>query len=120
MTVPKKHWIAVDLSFSGTTTGKIEAVAGVAGRVVLVVCGTNVKPTTGTLALAKGTTNILSATNVNLASLTNGTAAEQTISTVTKNITVAATDVFKATWTLTSAGSFVAGACKVYIEPDIF
>ncbi len=77
----------------------------------------------GVAALAKSSTNILSATNVNLGShttpdVTAATPKSLTLSTSTMDLKVATTDVLKATFTLTTAAITNAIGCLVAIEPD--
>ncbi len=118
----RTSWIALDLGYSGTTTGYREAAVPVNGTIMEAWAGSNVLPTAGTLAVAKGSTNILASTNINLASsggnLTAGVASSLALATANSARRVSAGDVLKATWTITTAGSFVGGSCIVFVEPD--
>jgi len=116
---PRTSWLVFDLNLQGATTATVETVIPFAGLIQEVWVGTAVIPTTGTLAIAKAGTNILSATNVNLAALAAGVGASQTLATANTTKRVAAGNVLKATWTISSAGSFVGGSCHVFIEPDL-
>lgn len=122
MPTPRATWIPVDLSMQGTSTINMEAVAGVAGRIMQITAGTAVKPTAGTLALSKVrgsvSTNICKDTSLDLATLTNGSAANLVLPDAVEDVRLLATDVLKAVWTITTAGSFVCGGCTVWIEPD--
>ena len=111
-----QNWIPVRLSMSGTATATVEGVCGVAGTVRLVVAGTVVKPTEGAVAVNKGSTSLLT-TDLLLHSLTNATAAEQTLAAGNKTLEVAATDVLQAVYTITTAGSYVGCGLTVWIEP---
>jgi hypothetical protein len=119
MPSPRNTWIPIDLSMQGASTINMEAAPGVAGVIRQVTAGTNVIPTAGTLALAKGTVNILKDTNQDLAALTAGTAKDLELASAVETLRIKATDVLKAVWTITTAGSYVAGACTIWIEPDL-
>lgn len=120
---PRSSWIPLSLGYSGTATGYVEAAVPVPGVIKEVWVGSNVLMTAGNVAVAKGSANILSAPSVNLAAsggdVTAGTAASQTLATASTTQRVAAGDILKATWTVTTAGSFVCGSCIVWVEPDL-
>jgi hypothetical protein len=81
----------------------------------------NTKLTTGggTLALAKGSVNILSATNVDLqADLANATSELVDLSANEQDLKVTAGDLLKATWTLTTNAVTNAALCEIAIEPS--
>ena len=117
----RSSWIPLDLGLQGATTAVKEVAVPVAGVVKEVWVGAQVLATTGTCAVAKGTINLLTATNVNLASdIAAGVAASQTLATAATTLRVAAGNIIVATWTINTAGSFTGGACLVWIEPDIW
>ena len=122
-------WIYVDLGITvqATDVGAVVRVAPapVAGTIKKVIVGMNTLLTTGggTLAVAKGSTNILSSTTYSLASaaspdLVAATPEEATLSASATALKVAALDQLKATWTLTTATIGYGGTCVVVIEPD--
>ena len=91
-----------------------------AGKIKEAWCGAAVLPTTATLALAKGSTNILTDATVDVAALTAGTAAKQTLAAGVASLRVAAGDMLTATWTFTVIGPGDGFAAQVWIEPDEF
>jgi hypothetical protein len=73
----------------------------------------------GVVAISKNAVNLLSATNVDLATgLTGGVAASQTLSTTAASLKVLTTDTLKATWTLTTVAVTDSMGCLVAIEPS--
>ena len=77
----------------------------------------------GTLAIAKGSANVLSSTTYNIAAggdLTAATPESATLTTAGSTLKVAAGDQFKATYVLTTAASGNAATVIVAIEPDIW
>lgn len=122
----RSAWEPFDLgcraaAYSNGDTVKVQVPVPFAGTIKEVWVGALTTVTTGggIVALAKGSTNILSASNVDLQSgLTAGTAALQTLAANGQTLKVAAGDILSALWTLTTVGSFDGGACRVYIEPD--
>lgn len=128
MPTPRSAWVYLDL---GTTIdvadkNKIEiAAAPVAGTIKEVWIGINTLLTTsgGTLAIAKGSANVLSSTTYNIAAggdLTAATPESATLTTAGSTLKVAAGDQFKATYVLTTAASGNAATVIVAIEPDIW
>jgi hypothetical protein len=100
-----------------------------AGVVKEVWVGLTVIPTTGNVAIAKSAAtnvNLLTATNVDMASATTTlvahVAASQTLGTGVQNMRVAAGDMLSAVWTLTNitTGGGVPNTfnCTVITEPD--
>lgn len=125
MPTPRSAWIPVDLGLgmdnADIANGDVVVVARPAchaGTIREVWVVADALPTAGTVAFAKGSTNILSDTNVNLASLTADTAAAQTLSTNAQALRVAETDMLKATWTFTTIGSGDGFGAIVWVEPD--
>lgn len=128
MPTPRSAWVYLDL---GTTidvadTNKIViAAAPVAGTIKEVWIGINTLLTTsgGTLAIAKGSANVLSSTTYNIAAggdLTAATPESATLTTAGSTLKVAAGDQFKATYVLTTAAVGNAATVIVAIEPDIW
>lgn len=119
---PLSTWVAYDLSLPAAATGYKEAVVRAAGTVKEVWVGSNVLMTAGNVAVAKGSTNLLAETNVDLAAsggdVAAGVGEAITLATGNAALRVAAGDILKATWTVTTAGNFVAGSCIVWVEPD--
>jgi hypothetical protein len=122
MPSPRNTWVPVSLGLQGASTAAREGTAGMSGVIKQITAGTAVLPTAGTLALAKVagsvSTNVLKETNEDLAALTAGVAKNLTLAEANETLRVKATDILKATWTVTTAGSFVGGSCVVWIEPD--
>ena len=121
-------WVYVDLSpkIAVANTNEIIAKpAGVAGTIKQIWIGINTVLTTGggIVAVAKGSTNVLSSPTYNLgaAATPDLVAATPELATLAANansLKVAATDWLKATWTLTTAAITNAAACIVVVEPD--
>lgn len=124
MPSPKSAWVPVDLSPSiavANTNVLVAKPAPMSGIVREVWVGINTALTTGggVVAVARGSDNLLSATNVDLQSgVTAAAPAKQTLTTNAASKRVAAGDLLKATWTLTTAAITNAASCLVLIEPD--
>lgn len=122
MPTPRSGWLLLALGLQGASSAVRNAAVPCAGTVKEIWVGAQVLMTTGNVAVAKGAINLLSATNVSLAAsggdVSAGVAASQTLATAATTKRVAAGDILVATWTVTTAGSFVGGACSVLIEPD--
>ena len=122
------NWYKVNLSLGMDNADLANAdaviVAGICplpGTIKQVWVGGIVLPTAGTCALAKGSTNILTATNVNLASgISVGVAASQTLAAGAGALRVAAGNMLTATWTFGTIGTGDGFAAEVWIEPDEF
>ncbi len=94
-----------------------------AGEVTEVWVGTQTLPTAGTLAVHKaGATavNLLEATTVDLAALTAYTGTAQTLSTNKAKRIIAAGNILKAIWTLTTitASDDAIFSCMVKVQPS--
>ncbi len=126
MPTPRSSWVYVDLSPSiavANTAVLVAKPSPVAGTIKEVWVGINTVLTTGggVVAVAKGAANILSATNVDLQSgVTAATPAKATLTTAQSTLKVAAGDLLKATWTLTTAAITNAATCLVAVEPDLW
>lgn len=122
----RSSWVYVDLSPTISVANNDRLVVKpvpVAGTVKEVWVSVNTAVTTGggLVAVAKGSTNLLSATNVDLqADLSAATPSSRTLTTNTASLKVATTDVLKATWTLTTIASTNSVGCLVAIEPDVW
>src|SRR5574343_341582 len=124
---------AIDLSIKADEVdladNDVVVVGGIvpwAGTVKEIWVGLSILPTTGTLAVAKAGTTLLSAATTDLSSstvYTAHTASQMTLTSSNPIKKVAAGDILTATWTLTD--STVAGAddlflCTVIVEPDVW
>lgn len=124
MPSPKGAWVYVDLSPDMAVANQSEIVlkaAPVSGVIKQVRVAINTLLTTGggTLALAKGGVNILSATSVDLqADLVAATSETETLTTTDQDLKVTEGDMLKATWTLTTNAVTNAAFCVVAIEPS--
>lgn len=119
-------WVDLGISVPVANVDKIVIQpAPVAGTIKSIWVGINTVLTTagGTLAVAKGSANLLSAATYALGAaetpdLVAATPELAVLTTVSGNLKVAAGDLLKATWVLTTAAVTNAGICLVGIEPD--
>jgi hypothetical protein len=136
MSSPKSGWREYDLGIkivetklADTDVVRVCVPVGKAGLVKEVWVGLTVIPTTGNVAIAKSAAtnvNLLTATNVDMASATTTlvafTAANQTLAAGVADLRVAAGDMLTAVWTLTNitTGGGVPNvfACTICIEHD--
>ena len=122
MPSPRNTWVPVVLGLQGASTATREGTAGMSGVIRQITAGAAVLPTAGTLALAKisgsASSNVLKETNLDLTTLSAGVAKDLTLAEASETLRVKASDILKATWTVTTAGSFVGGSCVAWIEPD--
>ena len=117
MPSPTGNWKPFHLDHTVATTNTVYCCPGIAGIVRQVTTFAPVVASTGTLAVSKGTQNLLAAATVDLNAAASTTPANQTLATSTAPLTITATDYLKAIWTISSAGSYAGGACTVYVEP---
>lgn len=130
MSSPKGFYKYFDLGFKGTdndmTDGDISTVVvapGFAGKVVAIYVTTVTEATTATVAITKGTTLLTSAATIDcVGDTTAGTPLAVTLATANKTLEFAATDYFKAVWTLTdiTAATTAGFACTIVCEPNTF
>lgn len=120
----KEFDLGIKMTANDESNGDVVTVTvapGFAGTVVGIRVIMPVLPTAATLAIAKGTTNLLTATNLDLAAdIVAATVKTATLSTSNLALKFAATDYFSATWTLTTVGSMTGAGCTVIVEPDEF
>jgi len=129
MPTTKSAWIWLDLS-PYTTAADVSTVTvkgvPVAGTIKSIQLGVNAVLTTGggIVAVAKGSVNVLSSTTYNLGAaatpdLVAATPEFATLTTAKTSLKVAAGDLLKATWTLTTfAATTNAITLLIGIEPD--
>jgi hypothetical protein len=125
MPTPRSAWIWLDLSpdiaVANTDEIIIKAVP-VAGTIksVSIAINTLLGAGGGTLALAKGAANVLSSATYNIGAtdLVAATPEFATLTTAGSTLKVAAGDLLKATWTMTTAAVTNAASLLVAIEPD--
>lgn len=128
MPTPRSAWVYLDLGTVIETANKnkiVVAVSPVAGTVKEVWIGINTLLTTsgGTLAIAKGSANVLSSATYNIGAggdLVAATPESATLTTAGSSLKVAAGDQFKATYVLTTAASGNAATVVVAIEPSVW
>jgi hypothetical protein len=124
MPTPRSAWIWLDLSpdiaVANTDEIIIKAVP-VAGTIksVSIAINTLLGAGGGTLALAKGAANVLSSATYNIGAtdLVAATPEFATLTTAGSTLVVAAGDLLKATWTMTTAAVTNAASLLVAIEP---
>jgi hypothetical protein len=127
MPTVRSGWVLIDMSPTVAVANQNQLVTKpcpVEGVVREVWMSINTRVTTGggIVTVHKNAVNLLSATNVQLASaatdvLASGTAASLTLSTYTKNLEVSTTDTFKALWTLTTVAITNGVGCTIVVEP---
>lgn len=123
MPSPKGAWKYVDLSPDMAVANQSEIVIKAAPcdgviKQVRVAINTTLATGGGTLAVAKGSVNILKETNVDLqADLANATSELVDLSETEQDLKVTEGDLLKATWTLTTNAVTNAALCEIAIEP---
>lgn len=124
MPSPRGSWKYVDLSPDMAVANQSEIVIKAAPcngviKEVRVAINTLLATGAGTLALAKGSVNILKGTNVDLqADLVAATSELVELSATGQDLKVTKGDILKATWTLTTAAITNAALCEIAIEPS--
>lgn len=124
MPTPRSAWLWLDLSPDmavANTDELVIAAVPVAGTIksVSICINTLLGAGGGTLAIAKGSANILSSATYNIGAtdLVAATPEFATLTTAGSTLKVAAGDLIKATWVLTTCAVTNAAQVLVAIEP---